>query len=176
MSTDSDGGAAGAPPSGAPPSGRGAPSPTAGRAANNQAGRGGRGGNRGRRSNQGGRGGQRRVPQQPRFEGREPSLKGFIYDSTGERNPDQFIKTTKEIINYVGRTYTKYTSEFTQAVKDLELADPTQPEDPDPAQVLQLEVWKLDIKEHRIKVQEYENFRAGLYNVVFGQCTEALQD
>lgn len=37
----------------------------------------------------------RRYPG--RFEGREPSLKGFIYDSTGERNPDQYIKTTKEI-------------------------------------------------------------------------------
>jgi hypothetical protein len=59
-------------------------------------------------------------------------LKGFIYDSTGERSPDQFIKTTKEIINYVGRTYTKYTAEFTQAVQDLELTVPTPPADPDP--------------------------------------------
>jgi hypothetical protein len=27
-----------------------------------------------------------------------------------------------------------------------------------------------------MKEQEYSNFRAGLYNIVFGQCTEALQD
>ena len=113
---------------------------------------------------------------QPKFEGREPSLKGFIYDVTGEQNPDQYIKTTKEIINYVGRTYMKYTAEFTQAVRDLELDAPTALENPDPADALAFEVWKLDIKEHCVKEQEYANFRAGLYNVVLGQCTDALQD
>ena len=40
-----------------------------------------------------------RWMSQPKFEGRVPSLKGFIYDATGEQNPDQYIKTTKEIIN-----------------------------------------------------------------------------
>jgi hypothetical protein len=111
-----------------------------------------------------------------KFEGREPSLKGYIYDSTGERNPDQYIKTTKEITNYVGRTYTKYTAEFTQAVRDLELDDPTAPADPDPTNPIAFEMWKLELKEHKVKEQEYANFRAGLYNVVLGQCTEALQD
>jgi hypothetical protein len=113
---------------------------------------------------------------QTKFEGREPSLKGFIYDSTGERSPDQFIKTTKEVINYVGRTYTKYTAEFTQAVRDLELVVPMPPANPDPNNPIAFEMWKLEVKEHRVKEQEYSNFRAGLYNVVFGQCTEALQD
>ena len=93
-----------------------------------------------------------RRMSQPKFEGREPSLKGFIYDATGERNPDQYIKMTKEIINYVGRTYTKYTAEFTQAVRDLQLGAPTAPENPDPNNALAFEVWKLDIKEHRVKV------------------------
>lgn len=111
-----------------------------------------------------------------RFEGREPSLKGFIYDCVGERNPDQYIKTTKEITNYVGRTYTKYTGAFMMAVCDLYLADPTRPTDPDPTNVLQVELWRLAIKEHQLKVQEFKNFQAGLYNVVLGQCTEALQD
>jgi hypothetical protein len=98
------------------------------------------------------------------FEGREPSLKGFIYDSTGERSPDQYIlKTTKEIINYVGRMYTKYTADFTQAVRDLELTMPEAPVDPDPANTIAFEMWKLDLKEHRVKEQEYENFWAGLY-------------
>jgi hypothetical protein len=35
---------------------------------------------------------------------------------------------------------------------------------------------KLEIKDYRVKEQEYSNFCAGLYNVVLGQCTEALQD
>ena len=99
-----------------------------------------------------------RHTNQPKFEGREPSLKGFIYNVTGERNPDQYIKTMKEIINYVGRMYTKYTAEFTQAVRDLELDAPTAPENPEPNDALAFEVWKLDIKEHRVKEQEYTNF------------------
>ena len=33
-----------------------------------------------------------------RFEGREPTSKGFICALTGELNPDQFIKTTKEMM------------------------------------------------------------------------------
>jgi hypothetical protein len=95
---------------------------------------------------------------------------------TGEHNPDQFIKTTKEIINYVGRTYTKFTCEFINAVTNLELLEPIPPENPDPGDHVEFEIWKLDIKEHRVKVQEYSNFQAGLYNDVFGQCTEALHD
>jgi phosphoglycerate-specific signal transduction histidine kinase len=37
-------------------------------------------------------------------------------------------------------------------------------------------MWRLELRDHRAKAQEYENFRAGLYDVVFGQCTEALQE
>ena len=56
------------------------------------------------------------------------------------------------------------------------LDDPEAPPDPDSTNQLQFEIWKLDIKEHFTKLQEYSNFRAGLYNRVFGQCTESLQD
>jgi hypothetical protein len=83
-----------------------------------------------------------------KFEGREPTLKGFIYDPTGERSPDQYI-------NYVGCTYTRYTAEFTQAVRDLELTMPVAPVDPGPANAITFEIWKLDLKEHRVKEQEY---------------------
>jgi hypothetical protein len=120
--------------------------------------------------------GNRQRTQQQRFEGQEPTLKGYVYDFTGERMPDQFIKMMKEIKNYVGRTYTKYTADLVQAVKDLVIQDPVAPADPDPANQLAVEVWKMELKEHQEKVQHYANFRAGLYNVVLGQCTEALEE
>jgi hypothetical protein len=44
------------------------------------------------------------------FEGREPTLKGYIYDLTGEKMPDQYIKTTKEIKAYIRQMYTKFTA------------------------------------------------------------------
>ena len=98
--------------------------------------------NRGRRDHRGNRQNNTgaRNPTTTRFEGREPSLKGCIYDSTGERNPDQYIKTTKEVINYVGWTYTKYTAVFIQAVRDLELTDPVAPPNPDPSDVIAFEM------------------------------------
>jgi hypothetical protein len=63
-----------------------------------------------------------------------------------------------------------------QAVEDLALNNLTPPANPDPANQLAVELWKVEIKEHYEKIQRYENFRAGLYNVVLGQCTEALED
>jgi hypothetical protein len=86
--------------------------------------------------------------------------------------PDQFIKMT----NFVGRTYTKYTADLVQAVKDLVIQDPVAPTHPNLAYQLAVEVWKMELKEHREKVQHYTNFQAGLYNVVLGQCTEALEE
>jgi hypothetical protein len=136
------------------------------------------GGNRGRRFNRRGnyRNHNQRGYNSMRFEGREPSLRGHIYDWTGERNPDQFIKTTKEITNYVGHTYTKYTADFMEAVRVLELEDPEEPEHPAPDDQDGAYVWKYNYKEYQAKLQEFSNFRAGLYNVVLGQCTDALQD
>jgi hypothetical protein len=97
--------------------------------------------------------------QQQRFEGREPTLKGYVYDFTGKRMPDQFIKMTKEIKNYVVRTYTKYTADLVQAVEDLDIQDPAvAPADPDLANQLAVEVWKMELKEHQDKVQHYANF------------------
>jgi hypothetical protein len=90
--------------------------------------------------------------------------------------PDEFIKMTKEIKNYVGRMYTKYTADLVQVVEDLTIDNPMAPADPDPANQLAVEVWKMELKEHWEKVQHYANFRVGLYNVVLGQCTEALEE
>jgi hypothetical protein len=127
------------------------------------------GSNNGRQSNDGrasgsgqsGRGRRRDNrprQQQPRFEGREPTLKGHVYDFTGKQMPDQYIKTTKEIKNFVGRTYTKFTGDLVQAVEDLSLDNPQAPTDPDPTNPLAVEIWKMELKEHREKVQHYKNF------------------
>jgi hypothetical protein len=72
--------------------------------------------------------------------------------------PDQYIKTTKEIKNFVGRTYTKFTGDLIQAVEDLSLDDPQAPTDPDPMNPLAVEIWKMELKEHQEKVQNYKNF------------------
>ena len=58
----------------------------------------------------------------------------------------------------------------------LDLADPVEPLAPDPGNQVAFEQWKYVYKEYMIKMQEYTNFRSGLYNLVMGQCTEALEE
>ena len=113
--------------------------------------------------------------RQPRFEGREPRLQGHIYNWTGERTPERYIRTTREISTYVGVMYTKYTADFTAAMDTLELTDPEEPPAPDHANQVAFERWKYVYKEYMNKVQEYMNFCSGLYNLVMGQCTESLK-
>ena len=82
----------------------------------------------------------------------------------------------REISTYVGVVYTKYTADFTAAMDTLDLADPDEPPAPDPANQVAFERWKYVYKEYMNKVQEYMNFRSDLYNLVMGQCTEALKE
>ena len=62
------------------------------------------------------------------------------------------------------------------AVDSLDLADPDEPPAPDPANQVAFEQWKYVYKEYMNKLQEYTNFQLGLYNLVMGQCTEALKE
>ena len=58
----------------------------------------------------------------------------------------------------------------------MDLADPIEPPAPDPANQVAFERWKYVYKEYMNKVQEYTNFRSGLYSLVMGQCSKALKE
>ena len=45
-----------------------------------------------------------------------------------------------------------YTRDFTTGVESLALADPTMPATPNPMDVTAFELWKLDIKDHQMKL------------------------
>ena len=94
----------------------------------------------------GNRGVDNQRGRQPKFEGREPRLQGHIYDWTGERTPERYIRTTREISNYVGVAYPKYTAYFTAAVDTLDLTDPVGPPALDPANLVAFERWKMSTR------------------------------
>ena len=58
----------------------------------------------------------------------------------------------------------------------LDLADPVEPPAPNPGNQVTFQRWKYTYMEYMIKMQEYTNFHSGLYNLVMGQCTEALKE
>ena len=51
-----------------------------------------------------------------------------------------------------------------------------EPAAPNPGNQVAFERWKYVYKEYMTKIQECMHFRSGLYNLVMGQCTEALKE
>ena len=148
-------------------------------------GRGGGGGGGGGRESPGGRGNRRRNNRDNRiddnnkksqFTGHESAMNGHVFDYTGERTPEKYIRTMKELVAHVGLTYKDYTTDLKEGLERLSLVDPTPPENPPEGNQVAFEIWKMDIKEYREKMKVFANFRAGLYSLVLGQCTDALQE
>ena len=103
-------------------------------------------------------------------------MNGHLFDYTGERTPEKYIRTMKELLAHVGLTYKEYTTELKEGLDNLALVDPTAPDNPPESNQVAFEIWKMDIKEYREKLKVFLNFRAGLYSLVLGQCTDALQE
>ena len=115
------------------------------------------------------------LPRAPKFEGKCTELKGHIYDCSDSRQSDQFTKTTKEIAEYVGRTY-KYGGDIRVVVNNLEEISITEPTDPpDGATKTQTRIWEKQVDEY-VKRETYmhENIKT-LYSLVWGQCSDIMR-
>ena len=137
----------------------------------------------GSRETHSGRGNRRKGNQfnnegskKSQFTGRESAMNGHVFDYTGERTPEKYIRTMKELLAHVGSTYKEYTTDIKEGLEIMALEDPTAPDDPPDGNQVAFELWKMDIKEYREKLKVFANFRAGLYSLVLGQCTDALQE
>ena len=110
-----------------------------------------------------------------KFEGRCDDLKGHIYDYSESKNADQFVTTTKEIKNYVGRTY-KCAGDITGAITALVvpvIAEPEEPDDPDNR--IEFKKWEKEYDEYRKTKKTLEDNVKSLYSLVWGQCSESMQ-
>jgi hypothetical protein len=77
-----------------------------------------------------------------------PELKGVVYALTDERNPDQYLKTTKEIITFIASRCTSYTTELIEGLQELQITDPQAPTDPDPTDPIAVEKWKIALRQY----------------------------
>jgi hypothetical protein len=115
---------------------------------------------RDRLQSRGGRGHNRgKSVREQTFEGRVPELKGAVYDLTIERNPDQYLETTKGIITFMASRCTSYTTELIEGLQELQITDPQAPTDPDPTDPIAVEKWEIALRQHENRVQVFKNFR-----------------
>jgi hypothetical protein len=102
-------------------------------------------------------------------------LKNFIYDCSDSRQADIFTKTTKEIAEYVGRTY-RYGSDARLAIENLGRPNLSLPTDPsDTATKTETRIGEKDVDEY-VKKKTYleENIKT-MYSLVWGQCTDVIR-
>jgi hypothetical protein len=114
-------------------------------------------------------------PRQAKFEGKCDALKGHIYDCSDSRQADLYSKTTKEIAEYVGRTYT-YGGDMRRAVERLEVPAFVMPEDPaEDATETEREIWKVEVKEFVHRRRSIRENLKTLYSLAWGQCTDIMR-
>ena len=115
------------------------------------------------------------TPRQTKFEGKCDDLKGHIYDCSDSRQADQFTKTTREIAEYVGRTY-KYGGDARVTVENLEKATIRMPDDlPEGANKTMERIWEKEVDEYvKRKCNLEENVKT-IYSLVWGQCSDIMR-
>ena len=110
-----------------------------------------------------------------KFEGRCEDLKGHVYDYGDGKTADQFVLTTKEIKNYVGRTY-KHGGDIVDAIEAMAIPTKIEPADPlDPDDRIAVKKWERQFDEyHKWVILTRENLKA-LKELVWGQCSQNMQ-
>ena len=110
-----------------------------------------------------------------KFKGKTEELKGHLYDCSNQKQSDQFVTTTCEIAEYVGRTY-KYVGDIKATLEKLDIFQidlPPQPDDPDDA--LQKLIYTKEAEEHvKRRVFLCENMKTA-YSLIWGQCSDLMR-
>jgi hypothetical protein len=119
--------------------------------------------------------GSKPIAQRTKFEGRCKDLEGYVYDICGAQQANQYMKTTEEIGLYVGQHYL-HGADIGTAVRTL--ARPVIEDLADPAQDASLAVkkrWEDQLKRWNHRMDTLKENISKLYNLVWGQCSDALR-
>jgi hypothetical protein len=108
------------------------------------------------------------------FEGRCDDLKGHVYDSIDARQADQYTKTTREIAEFIGRTY-KFGMDTHLSIKNMQLFGISQPNDPpEDATRTDIRFWEKSVDDYvKCKMTLIENIKTA-YSRIWGQCSDGM--
>jgi hypothetical protein len=115
------------------------------------------------------------VNRQTKFTGRCEELNGNIYDCTDSRQANLYSKTTKDIAEYIGRTY-RYGMDTRLAIENLQYIACEVPEDPDDnATKTQIRIWEKKIDDYvKKETITKENLKTA-YSLIWGQCSDPMR-
>ena len=121
------------------------------------------------------KGSNRVTPPVGKFEGKVEALKGFYYDCSDSKQSDMFVKTTKEIAGYVGRTY-KMGGDTRIAIETQEVPKFAIPADiAEDAPKGEVRLWEKKLDHISKREDQLEHNIRQVYALVWGQCTDILQ-
>ena len=142
-------------------------------------GRSGRGGSGRNNRDRGGRGYNRGRTHTNKFEGREPALKGHIYNlSRTGASANAYTRTTEEIAEYIGRTYKEgnYVKRSIENMTQVTIPRPTEPAAVgNVIPMLDQAIFNAQVQSYVKKVELYTNSMQSAYSLIFGQCSESVR-
>jgi len=111
------------------------------------------------------------------FEGRCDDLKGHIYDCANTtKAADMYTKTTREIIEYIGRTF-KYSTDLVKGMESLVEPKIAEPEElPEGATALEKRKWDKRVDKLIDQEDRLQDATSRAYAIVWGQCSDALRE
>jgi hypothetical protein len=122
---------------------------------------------------------RRKGHRENRFEGKCAEIKDSVYDVVSGK--DTFLKTTREIAEYVSRTY-ENAGEFRTGMVDLSLPTLHKPPRPTGAtaeatpSVFDIEEWKTAMRNYDDLTRNRKKNSDRVYALVLGQCSKALRN
>jgi hypothetical protein len=76
---------------------------------------------------------------------------------------------------YVETEY-DYAGDYRRGLPDLIMPTINAPGNPDPANMVSVELWKMDIKEHREKLRRRLALDQRVFGLILGQCSRTVRD
>ncbi len=104
-------------------------------------------------------------------------LEEHTFEYGSPKHLAKFVKTQKQIANYIQKKYDKRGADIASAIRDLTMPTMTMPAEPDPntATVVEMEIWKNQYQRADDKQATLEDNARRMYALTFNQCLSALQ-
>lgn len=115
-----------------------------------------------------------------KFKGKCKDLEGVIFDANRFNQADEYIKSVREIAEYVGTNY-DYGADIRRSIEEGRPADIPRPPQPPPSgdgaiDPVEEMIWKKELECYvKRKVALSENLRKA-YSLVWGQCSDVMRE